>query len=157
MSLTAANITLSIGWTDSYAPVTGARAAVVTDSLTVSNVPAVATYNRRLRTRYTLSAAATQVIDLASFTDPYSGQVYVLTKATGIVIRSNGQPFRIGPNAAANPLPWFFGIAANYLDFTANCGFGVYQTVTFTTGSKLLLTNTGASSGTFDVIIIGGT
>jgi hypothetical protein len=157
MALTQGSITLVFGWTDSTAPVSGAKANVTTDSLVINSQIDTAVYNRRLRTEYSLAASATQLIDLASFTDPYSGATYVLTKADGILIRSNGQPFRIEPNAGANPLPWFFGIAANYLVFTANHGFAVWEPVTFTTGSKLLLTNTGASTGTFSIVILGGT
>lgn len=156
MALTSSRLTATIGWTDSVTPVTGGKAVKNVDSLTITNYPAVATYNRRLRQVYTILASGTQLIDLGAWTDPYTGASVVLTKAIAFAITGT-QAFRIEPNAAANPLPWFWGIAANYMTFGADEGFAALKAVTFTTGSKILLTNQGASTGTFDVAIIGGT
>jgi len=156
MALTTASFQASISWTDVFTAISGAREVQNQDSLAVSVAPAVATYNRRLRKQYSLASLATQVIDLASFPDPYTGATLTLTKAAGFLITGT-QAFRIEPNAAANPLPWVWGIAANYLVFSANAAMLIYEPVTFTTGSKLLLTNQGGSAGTFDVALIGGT
>lgn len=157
MALTGSTVKFSIQRSILNTVVTGANPIKVTDSLSFSNSPAVATYNRDLRKQYSLSAAATQVIDLASFTDSFNaGAAVVLTKACGFMITGT-QAFRIEPNSAADPLPWFFGIAANYMTFGADEGFCAFKAVTFTTGSKLLLTNQGGSTGTFNVLIIGGT
>lgn len=154
--LTQSQIQFFASW-NGTAPNTGFKDTKANDRLSFNNYPAPATYNRVLVAQYSLAASGVQVIDLASFNDYYTGAAVVLTKAAGIVVQSNGQPFRIEPNAAANPLPWFFGIAANYLLFGASEAFGVFSAVTFTTGSKLKLTNTGGSAGTFNVAIIGGT
>lgn len=155
MALTAASFNATVSWQDLATPVTGAHTIKNNDTLSLTNSPAVATYNRRLRKQYSLAAAGTQLIDLASFTDPYTGATITLTKAIAMLLTGT-QAFRIEPNSAANPLPWFFGIAANYLTFGANEGFAALKAVTFTTGSKLLLTNQGGSTGTFDLVIIGG-
>lgn len=156
MALTFAKVELVLSWSDTTTPVTGGRTVKNTDSLSLVSSPAVATYNRRLRTVYTVASSGTQLIDLASFTDPYTGATITLTKATGIIITGT-QAFTLGPNNAANPLQWFWGGTTQTLRFNANEGFAALYAVTFSTGSKLLLTNTGASSGTFDVCIIGGT
>lgn len=157
MALTGSTVKFSIQRSILNSVVAGANPVKITDALTFTNSPAVATYNRDLRKRYTVAAAGTQVIDLASFTDDFNaGAAVVLTRAAGIMIKGT-QAFRIEPNAAANPLPWIWGIAANYMTFGADEGFCAFKAVTFTTGSRLLLTNQGALSGTFDVLIIGGT
>lgn len=157
MAVTRSQVQFGISYTVENTVVTGAAAIKVSDNLNFTNTPTVATYNRVLRKTYSILAAGTQVIDLASFTDDYNaGAAVVLTKATGIMIYGT-QAFQIEPNAAANPLPWIFGIAANYLTFGADEGFCAKKNVSFTTGSKLLLTNQGGATGSFYVAILGGT
>lgn len=152
---TQTSVELLLRWTGTSAR-SGFNSVRVSDRCNLASLPAVATYNRVLAKQYSLASSGTQVIDLASFTDTYDPSVTnVLTKATGIIIKSNGQAFRIEPNAS-NALQWFFG-TSSYLVFSASSAFACFEPVTFTTGSKLLLTNTGASTGTFDVAIIGGT
>lgn len=157
MALSRTGIDMSLSWAFTNSVVTGARAIEISDSLSLVNVPAVATYNRVMRKYYSIASAGTQVIDLASWTDDYNaGAAVVLTKAIGIILTGT-QAFRIEPNNAANPLPWIFGISTNYLTFGADEGFAALKAVTFTTGSKLLLTNQGGSAGTYSLAIIGGT
>ena len=156
MALTTSTIQMSIRYTDEQTPVAGGKVVKDTDSETISSSPVVGTYNRRLRQRYSLAASGTQLIDLASFVDPYTGATIVLTKATGILLTGT-QPFTIGPNNAANPISWIWNASTEKLVFGANEGFCALKAITFTTASKMLLTNTGASTGTFDVLIIGGT
>lgn len=152
---TQTQLQLLLSWTGTSAR-TGYKSVRVNDNLTILSYPASATYNRMLIARYSLAASAVQVIDLASFPDLYDPTVTVtLTKAAGLAVKSNGQAFRIEPNGS-NPLQWFFG-TSSYLVLGASEGFGVLSAVTFTTGSKLKLTNTGGSIGTFDVAISGGT
>jgi hypothetical protein len=158
MAVDSATIEMAMRYSVSNTLITGARAVRVNDSLSSAQDLTVATYNRLLRKRYSLAGSGTQVIDLASFTDDYNaGAAVVLTKAAGIMVVSNGQPFSIGPNNAADPLQWFWGGTTQTLVFSANSSFCAFEPETFTTGSKLLLTNTGASTGTFDVVIFGGT
>lgn len=156
MGIVSSTVEFSTSYTVQNTVVAGSRPVKVSDVFSLSITPAVATYQSLYRARFTLAAAATQVIDLANFTDPYNaGAAVTLTKATSIGLYGT-QDFKIQPNGT-NSLNWIFGITANYLQFGANEGFQAIKAVTFTIGSKLLLTNQGASSGTFDLAIIGGT
>ncbi len=156
MSLTAATISMAFGWTDSITPVSGGKAVRYNDSLALNPTIDISTYNRKLRNQFSVAGSGTQLIDLASFVDPLTGATIVLTKAIGLEFIGT-QPFTLGPNNGANPLQWIWGGTTQTLRFAANEGFAAYSAVTFSTGSKLLLTNTGGSTGLFDVCILGGT
>lgn len=157
MALTTASFIAKINWINVETPIAGQAPAKTIDSLSLS-VPnvLVSTYNRRLLASYTVANGATQLIDLANFVDAYTGATITLTKATGIVITGT-KTYTLGPNNAANPLQWFFGGTTQTVRFAAGEGMGVYSAVTFTTGSKLLLSNTDSTPGTFEVVILGGT
>lgn len=159
MALNSTTVNMSIGWNLSNTVVTNADPIDISDTLVISATPTRtnSNYNRILRKTYTIAGAGTQVVDLASFTDDYNaGAAVVLTKAIGILIKGT-QAYTLGPNNAANPLNWFFGGSTQTVAFAANEGFCALCAVTFTTGSKLLITNTSGSSGTFEIAIIGGT
>lgn len=156
MALTRGTIKASIEYTDTLTAPGDARVPAINDSLAKSFTVVVGTHNRVHRQQYSIASSGTQLIDLAVLTNQYTGVSVVLTKAVGLLITGD-QDFRIEPNSGANPLPWFFGIAANYLTFTAGDFLLAKKAVTFTTGSKLLLTNQGGGTGLFDVVIIGGT
>lgn len=148
---------MSASWTFTNTVVTGAAPIAISDSLSIVSEMDVSVHNRVLRKTYSIAGGGTQVVDLASFTDDFNaGAAVVLTKAKGVVITGT-QAFTVGPNNAANPLQWFWGGSTQTLVFAANEGFAALNTVTFTTGSKLLITNTSGSAGTFPVTILGGT
>lgn len=159
MALTRSSFDVSVGWTVSYTVITGADPVKINDylSLTFQPTSTNSAYNRVLRKTYSLAGSGTQVIDLASYTDDYNaGTATVLTKACALVITGT-QAYSLGPNNAANPLQWLWGGTTQTLAFAANEGFAAFKETTFTTGSKLLLTNTSGSNGVFQVAIIGGT
>lgn len=159
MALATSNVDMEVKWSFENIVVVGAAPIKINNGLSLTFTPTKdnSVYNRLYRKTFSLATTATQLIDLASFTDDYNaGAAVVLTRACAIIITGT-QDFRFEPNAAANPLPWFFGIAANYTTWLANGGFCAFKEVTFTTGSKLLLTNSGAGTGVFQVAIIGGT
>lgn len=159
MALNTSNVDMAIKWTVENTVITGADPIKINDYLSLTFTPTRtnAAYNRLLRKTYSLAGAATQVVDLGSYTDDYNaGAAVTLTKACAIVI-SGTQAYTIGPNNAANPLNWIWGGSTQTLAFSANCGFVAFQETTFTTGSKLLITNTSGSTGTFQIAIIGGT
>ncbi len=156
MALTRASIEALISFTDTLTAPGAARVPSINDKLSLAFPVVTATHNRVHYQRYSVASSGTQVIDLASLTNQYTAAAVVLTKAAGILITGT-QSFTLGPNNAANPLPWFFGGNTQTVVFDANDFFLAKRAVTFTTGSKLLLTNTGGGTGLFDVCIIGGT
>lgn len=159
MALNTSNVDMSIKWTVENTVVTGADPIKINDYLSLTFTPTRtnSAYNRLLRKTYTIAGSGTQVVDLGSYTDDYNaGASVTLTKACAIVIAGT-QSYSIGPNNAANPLQWIWGGTTQTLAFAANEGFVAFKETTFSTDSKLLITNTSGSSGSFQIAIIGGT
>jgi hypothetical protein len=158
MSLTAAQIAASVTWATSKT-ITG-FASTKQDQQSIGNTITydVTTFNQEFAAQYTIAAAGTRTIDLTSFTNAL-GESVTLSKVAAIIVVASGSSVKVEPGAS-NPLTWFFGGTTPSITVPSGGEFlfaqGTAQTVN-STYKTLLFTNTGGSTLTLTVVIIGGT
>ena len=119
-------------------------------------IPFGTAYDQALTARYTISAAATQVLDLSSFTNEV-GEAVTGTKAVGILLLPTGSTARIEEDGT-DGLRWFaLSDDGNGAVTVPSGGFFAYGEPTGTTidatHKRLKITNTGGTSLTVDVVI----
>lgn len=157
MSVDNSTVVGQITWTQSKTNTGYAKTKQGPDQLSVSLSPDTTTYNRIYATSGTLAASATVTIDLQGVTD-YLGQSLTLTKIIAIQLKATGSTMKYEPGAS-NGLTWFLSGTSPAIT-VRDGGFFIVGDGTFgvVSGSakNITITNTGATSGTYELALIGG-
>lgn len=159
MALTLSNVNAEIGWTQTKTNTGYGSIKQGPDKLTATLAPAVATYNELLAVQGTLAASASTTIDLYSITNLF-GESKTLTKGIALMVKATTTGMKIEPGAS-NPLTWFWGGTSPSITIKAGgfilLGDGGTATIS-ATDRNLKITNTsGSTTGTYDLVFLGGT
>ena len=158
----AASLAVSLAWALEKTN-TGFNDAKQKGSLSYNVSPAVGTYNQLFAARYTIAAAGTQAVDFYSFTN-LAGESVTATKMYAVMIKVTGAGSTIvlEPHGT-NGLTWFFGGTNPTITMPGSATGSLFvfseggTEVLSATVRKFLLTNSGGSSATVDVVAIVGT
>lgn len=157
MALTTSVITGKIQWSQVKANPGFANTRQGPDSAASSITPPVNTINEIFCETRTLAAAADHTYDLQALTN-FFGDGIVFTKARALHLSVTGGQITLSPGAA-DPLTWFFGGTNPTLTLPngsfITIGMGSNATVSGT-AKTLTITNTGATSATYQITLVGG-
>lgn len=157
MSVDNSAVVGQINWTQSKVNSGYTKTKQGPDQLSVSLSPDTTTYNRIYAVSGTLAASASVTIDLQGVTD-YLGQSLTLTKIIAIQLSAEGSTMKYEPGAS-NGLSWFLSGTSPAISIRSG-GFFLVGDGTFgvVSGSAktITVTNTGATSGTYNLALIGG-
>lgn len=119
------------------------------------------TFNQVFAKQYTLAASASQTVDLTSLTNLVN-EAFSFGHLLTIIIKAVGSECTVSPGAS-NPQQWFFGTTTDSVVIEAG-GMLAYSGPATATGSAvsgshktLLFTNSGLTSLTLTVVILGST
>ena len=158
MPLTLSNINAEIGWTQTKATTYGSVKQGPA-KLSASLAPSVTTFNELLAVQGTLAASANTTIDLYSITN-LLGDAKTLTKAIALMVKATTTGMKIEPGAS-NPLTWFFGGTSPSISIKAGgfmlLGDGAVFTLSATDRNLKITNLSGSVTGTYDVVLLGGT
>lgn len=157
MSVNISSVVGQITWTQSKTNTGYGTTRQGPDQLSVSLSPDTTTYNRIYATSGTLASSASVTIDLQGVTD-YLGQSLTLTKIIALQLSATGSNMKYEPGAS-NGLTWFLSGTTPAVT-VKDGGFFLIGDGTFGTVSgsakTITITNTGATSGTYSVALVGG-
>lgn len=159
MALTLSNVNAEIGWTQTKSNTGFTTVKQGPDKLTGTLAPAVATYNELLAVQGTLGASASTTIDLYSITT-LLGESKTITKGLALMVKATTTGMKIEPGAA-NPITWFFGGTTPSISIKAGgfflLGDGGTATISATDRNIKITNLSGSTTGTYDLVFLGGT
>lgn len=157
MSLTTCTISGGIRWSQEKTNTGFAASKQGPDNLIDSVSPPVATVNQIFAESRTIAASASYTYDLQALTN-FFGEAVVLTKARALHLGVSGSTVKLEPGAA-DPATWFFGGTTPSISLPdgsfITIGWNTNYTVS-ATAKTLKITNTGATSATIQIAIVGG-
>jgi hypothetical protein len=157
MSVDIATVVGSISWVQSKTNTGFVKTKQGPDQLSITQTPSTSTYNRIYAASGTLAASGTTTIDLQGVTD-YLGQSLTLTKIIALQFTATGSNFSYEPGAS-NGLTWFLSGTSPVVTVKDGgfflIGDGTYGTVSGS-AKTIKITNVGATSGTYEIALIGG-
>ena len=156
MALTTAVITGKIQWSQIKNNTGFAPTKQGPDNIANSITPPVNTINEVFAENRTLAAAASYTYDLQALTN-FFGDGIVFTKIRAMHLAVQGGQITVAPGVS-DPLDWFLNAAGEITlpdGSFITIGGGSNGTVG-PTGKTLKITNTGATSATYQVTLIGG-
>jgi len=162
MPLTAASFNTSLAWTQQKANTGQGATTQGPDSESFNlNGLNVTTFNQLYVASFTLAASASQTIDVTSLTN-LVGESFGFGHTLTILILPVGSQCTVQPGGT-NPLQWFFGGTGQSVVITAG-GMLAYSEPVAGPGAAvsgshktLELTNSGATSLTVSVVLLGST
>ena len=159
MPLTLSNINAEIGWTQTKSTTGYGSVKQGPSKLSGTLAPAVATYNELLAVQGTLAASASTTIDLYSITNLF-GEAKTLTKGIALMVKATTTGMKIEPGAS-NPITWFFGGTSPSISIKAGgfflLGDGSAATLSATDRNLKITNLSGSTTGTYDIVFLGGT
>lgn len=163
MAVSSSSLSMNLGWTLSQTSAGFAEVTQGPDNNTYMTLPSTETYNILYTAQYTIPPTGTNfvVINFNSFTDILN-TAKTATKAVAIMIQTTGNKVKLEPNAALNPLTWFFGSATHSITIEAGGSMilsnGTTSGTVSASSANLRLTNTGTTTDSVvKVTILGGT
>jgi hypothetical protein len=159
MSLEAVKLAATVQFTINK-DVSGYDSLSHDDAKSFSLTADTGTYSQYLTKRYTVAGAASQTVDLTSFTDDFFGTAGAMTGVIGIMVLPTvtSGSCKIEPGDS-NALTWFFSGTTPAITVPSGGCFFFAQLTSQTvdaTHKTLKFTNThGSNSMTLDLVIIG--
>ena len=157
MALTSSVITGKIQWSQVKNNSGFAPTKQGPDYIASSIAPPINTINEIFAETRVLAAAASHTYDLTTMIN-FFGEAITFTKARALHLAVQGGQIALSPSAS-DPLNWFFGGTAPSITLPdgsfITIGGGSNATVSGT-AKNLTVTNTGATSATYQITIIGG-
>jgi hypothetical protein len=157
MALTTSVITGKIQWSQIKTNTGFANTRQGPDAIASSITPPVNTINEIFCETRTLAAAASHTYNLQALTN-FFGEAILFTKVRALHLSTTGGQITLSPGAA-DPLTWFMGGTNPTLTLPngsfITIGMGTNTTVS---GSAKTLTieNTGNTSATYQITLVGG-
>lgn len=157
MALTSSVITGKIQWSQTKSNPGFAPTKQGPDYIASSIAPPINTINEIFAENRVLAAAASHTYDLTTIIN-FFGESVTFTKARALHLAVQGGQIALSPGAS-DPLTWFFGGTSPSITLPdgsfITIGGGSNATVSGT-AKNLTITNTGATSATYQITIIGG-
>lgn len=157
MSLTTCAVTGGIRWSQQKTNSGFSITRQGPDDLISSITPPVNTINELFAETRVIAAGATHTWDLTALTNFFS-QAIAFNKARALHVAVSGGTARLQPGAS-DPATWFFGTSADAITLPdgsfITIGWGTNAVVT-SAAKNLAITNTGATSVTVQIAILGG-
>jgi len=157
MALTSSVITGKIQWSQIKTNPGFAPTKQGPDYIASSIAPPINTINEIYAENRVLAASASHTYDLTTMIN-FFGEAISFTKARALHLAVQGGQIELSPGVS-DPLTWFFGGTSPSITLPdgsfITVGGGSNATVSGT-AKNLTITNTGATSATYQITIIGG-
>lgn len=157
MGLTTATVSGGLRWSQVKTNTGFADSRQGPDDLTSSVTAPVASINQIFCENRTLAAGASHTYDLTVLVN-FFGEAVTLSKARALHLSAQGGSARLEPGAS-DPALWFFAASGDAINLPDGSFITIGWNTNYTvspTARTLKVTNTGATSLTYQIAILGG-